>query len=298
MLRSSTAARTVPVLRERRVIALPGSARLEAFFGTEAGRTFEVWQAQDGRGGALDHLADQERIRGIHGRALVGGEIGCSLSHLSLYRHFAEQPGKDRDVIAIAEDDALVSSDFEPVVSRLLASGADFDVVLLSYNAVSAEETDFFDLYEDNVPLSLIGPRLGRSARGRTYRVGRPEGMIIGTGLYLITREACRRIVAEFDRTGLLYWMADEWRWFRDHLGVKVLMLRPTLASWSDTTVIHGRPQATEDIANNLTALPQGFRARLAPRRRLLRLLRVGKATGRDALIRLRNPSGDRTRGV
>ncbi|UXY15566.1 glycosyltransferase family 25 protein [Chitiniphilus purpureus] len=105
----------------------------------ERGVAFDFADAVDGRA-----LADADRARLYdpalarqrgERRTLTPGELGCSLSHLALYRRMLEQ---DLPAICVLEDDAELSPDFAEVLAALapaLKADATPRVVLLNRRA-------------------------------------------------------------------------------------------------------------------------------------------------------------------
>lgn len=102
------------MLSERRIhfkiISLPGSARRPTMAGQFDSMSFE-WSFFDG----LTHLPDaipyNERIaRGVRGRYLESGELGCFASHYSLWSQLASDDKADAYIVL--EDDVIINRSF------------------------------------------------------------------------------------------------------------------------------------------------------------------------------------------
>lgn len=117
------------MLSERRIhfkiISLPGSARRPTMAGQFDSMSFE-WSFFDG----LTHLPDaipyNERIaRGVRGRYLESGELGCFASHYSLWSQLASDDKADAYIVL--EDDVIINrSFFEVFVDAFKKSEFDF----------------------------------------------------------------------------------------------------------------------------------------------------------------------------
>jgi len=70
-------------------------------------------------------------------RELSGGEIGCALSHLSIYRMMIEQ---NIEKAVILEDDAVLCEDFPEILRHLDQLPEDAECLLFGYDAEIAKE--------------------------------------------------------------------------------------------------------------------------------------------------------------
>ncbi len=77
-----------------------------------------------------DHLS----LNGILGRKLRKGEIGCSLSHLTIWQNFLKNSQKP--YLLIFEDDAVLSKNFKAELNQILADLKDtkWDALYLNEN--------------------------------------------------------------------------------------------------------------------------------------------------------------------
>ncbi|MEQ8357181.1 MAG: glycosyltransferase family 25 protein [Kiloniellaceae bacterium] len=92
------------------------------------GLDFDFVDAVDGRGFDLaTHPAyDGPRRRRAYGRDLSGGELGCLLSHRSIYEKMLAE---GLEQVLVLEDDVILGADFLAVLPSILAASADCDVV-------------------------------------------------------------------------------------------------------------------------------------------------------------------------
>ena len=151
-----------------------------------------VLDAVDGR--TLDParrstLYDESAARQVNGRALTLPEIGCSLSHLSAYRHMEKH---DIAVAVVLEDDALLGHQFPKVLERLVA--------LVDPTRAQA------------ILLSHVGRYSAWGARrvDKTHQLCRPY-VAHGAHAYLITLAGAKAMLAALEPVRVA---ADDWRYF------------------------------------------------------------------------------------
>lgn len=143
---------------------------------------FEFVEAIDGRVIELDGnpLVDLERIEssGKVAPASVPGSVGCTLSHLAVWRLALE---RDLSSVLVLEDDVELPDDLGPLASSVanLVSGA--EVVLLDFHAPASV------LKAVGQPSPLPGGRKLYTSDGEELRAA---------GAYIATSEACRRLAA------------------------------------------------------------------------------------------------------
>jgi glycosyl transferase family 25 len=140
------------------------------------GLPFEIIEGVDGQAlTAADQAAvshSRESLRHL-GRELTPGEIGCSLSHLALYRKLVDEGW---DEVVILEDDAMVNQEFVDVLRRREVLPADWELVLL---------------YHGRPQISRWGVRsLGPS------RCVKFAGLAWGTVGYLLRRSGAIKLLA------------------------------------------------------------------------------------------------------
>lgn len=229
-----------PIIRARKVISLPGSPRRQNIVPGLQAFGFDVVDAIDGR-----RLHDPNSffdVRRFTDRSSVqprSGEIGCSLSHLSVYLQYLQKEdlGDDEWVI-VAEDDTVLSPQFDRDISSILRRCSTLDFVVL---ATITAPMDVYcrDVITRRVRISPVEPPLVRARKTPHVRkVGfvdlrgsdNDRVFIYGTILYAFNGRGVRRFVQVMgDRP---YWAADDWRLF-SMMGLRIGLIRPTLGEAS-----------------------------------------------------------------
>lgn len=88
----------------------------------DVGMSFEIMRAVNGKSLAPEYVAqvyDAAGAREIQRRPLAPGEIGCALSHVSIYQAVLD---RDLSVALVLEDDARLNSDFSRLIKPLTES--------------------------------------------------------------------------------------------------------------------------------------------------------------------------------
>lgn len=201
------------------VISLPAAVERRKSMADQlsaAGLTFEFFDAIRGDALSVDErgavVADKEIVRAnMKGRDLNNGEIGCALSHQSVYQKILAS-GAERALVL--EDDALLLPGFMDV---LAASHEirDIDILILGYPKLPSDEVRMAWLYE---PIMA----LGRLSSGHRYGL-RPKQAQKGTVAYIISRSACEKMKINFP----VATVADDYPLFEKRAGVRVWHLRP-----------------------------------------------------------------------
>lgn len=103
------------------------------------GIPFEIFPAVDGRKlpqAEVDAGYDSEGSVSFFGRELTRGEIGCSWSHLNIYRKMVED---NIEEAMILEDDVILCDELPEILSREPEFPEDWELMFLSHNnAVSS----------------------------------------------------------------------------------------------------------------------------------------------------------------
>ncbi|MCG7423106.1 glycosyltransferase family 25 protein [Micrococcus porci] len=191
--------RTVmPDIVDYRVIALADSTRLEGFLAQPLGRRFRPFEAVDARKGYGPEDFDAEGFEVRFGRPPLNGEVGCTLSHMSVLREFAVEDGAVTDVLVVAEDDARFSRFTSEVLNRLLETSAVRGLVVLAdpYGPVDMRGRLGAPTLEDKLQQSLLRRRLRPLAGAPRFAVGRWSRGLVGTGFYLVSRDAAKYDIA------------------------------------------------------------------------------------------------------
>jgi len=177
------------------------------------GIEFEWMQGVDGRAltdSQRSQHVDAHRMRRNH-HSLVAGEIGCSLSHIRVYRDIVT---RKLPCAVVLEDDMEVSDDFAALLDTrrpdCLAAAVDLDQPIVIH--LMHIERHF---------------RFGTRPVAGGRRVMRPHGGMWSTGAYFITNEAARRMAE-----GLypVWTVADNWRLIEWHGMARLRNLVPHCA--------------------------------------------------------------------
>ena len=164
---------------------------------TENRTDFDIVQAVDGR--QLD-MTDEQTIASIAPSFLdadwfLPTHAACALSHLSVYRKILAD---GLDCALVLEDDVLLPTDIGDLVDAVSGSLAGAEVALLNFDsphAITVSHDDARDLPGSRQLVWPLDPETPASAAA-----------------YVITREACERMVAH----GLpIRAKADNWAHFR-----------------------------------------------------------------------------------
>lgn len=178
------------------VISLADSPRLNGFKESDWGMDFEVFAAVDTRNGRVPDDFNLEVFKQRTKRDPRPGEMGCAVSHYRVIKEFAISSGGLQDLMLVAEDDARPVVDFMEKLTLLLETRQKKEIVLLSEPIFGT--TKNLKYYA----MSLLSEKLGSG-----YKMGHYADKIAGTGLYLISREASRKFVAQAEkREGLVGW--------------------------------------------------------------------------------------------
>ena len=154
-----------------------------------------------------------------------------AVSHYRMLKQFAESEGGPSDLMIVAEDDAVLSSDFERIVKRVSQRLRTLDFVVLADPFSDAGVSRLRGVGERHAQLSFASKLVGVSrVSGTPYRVGHYDGHLWGTGLYLVSRAASVRYVRLVQRLGGIHWVADDYGYWKGPAQVDVKLLRPNLA--------------------------------------------------------------------
>ncbi|WP_071893904.1 glycosyltransferase family 25 protein [Neomicrococcus aestuarii] len=286
----SETTQSTPKVVKRAVIALNDSPRIAAFLEQNSANSFEVFDAFDGRNGQGATEFDLSRAAEITGRPLVGGEIGCAISHFRLMKQFSLETGADSDLMLIAEDDARFERDFEETLERILTRVRPIDLIVLSEAWGGVNFGSSISIFRNPTAwlgsMSFLAKPVGPLLNSYKHRVGHVKDYVWGAGLYLVSREAARRIVSLSDSSARSHWLSDAYHYFAPRSGIDVLVCRPGLASWEGESSIKGRRIEAKlengSKQNKLQDLARFVKARVALKTRVGRVRGSLTATRRD----------------
>lgn len=208
------------------------------------GIAFDRHAAVNGKrhGALIRRLIRQDFYSHAKQRPLTDGEIGCTLSHLSVYRRMLRN-GVEKALIL--EDDAV----FEPEFAAFFANH--LDALLDRFDIVKVEGIFFDHVSADGTTLASAGGT----------RVVLPLRPTLGTAAYALTRRGAQRLLKAFSRLD-------------DPLDIKLAQyerhrtrfaeLRPMLVRQADVTSILDADRVRADASKTL-ATP-GLAAKLFER--------------------------------
>lgn len=170
-------------------------------------------------------IFDIHKFNNYYKRNITNGEIGCTLSHINLYKKILNDKNiKNDDFILISEDDILFSEDFWEVLSKLEKQNINADMLVLGESKVKSFSCKKIEI---KAPLSL--KPLNKKVGYRDFVYGYPSHYYYaGTVCYLIKKSAITKFPIHTDT--LPYWLADDFSLFYKEFGIKIKMLRPIIA--------------------------------------------------------------------
>lgn len=278
-LRNRVHRRTLPGSRvERRVISLKGSPRLKGFFDQDPAASFVVFDAVDTRDGTLPPEFDMQAFTRRYDRAPLPGEVGCVLSHLAVMREFVKT-ANDRDLLIVAEDDALLSPHFDTDLPAVIRLSTHADIVVLA-NSMSTMDGPYFDRGLNWLTVSPLGSVMFRLfPRPRWRRISLVEAQAdLGTICYVVSARGARSLLLRASQG--VSWVADDYRLPRE-LGLRTYHVRPYLAQQNPDESSGIRQHAEQPIPSQTS-----WRTRLRIRTRLRRWLPAIRLAACDLIAR------------
>ena len=139
------------------------------------GLDYQLFVAIDGRSDwdKVSKQIDMPTFEKNVGRAVMPGEVGCYLSHISVWRAFLDS---EEDVALILEDDVILHDDFLVALQEAVANTDRWD--MLKLNRIRAKFP---------VRQSTIG----------AYHLDAFIGTFTGMGAYLVTKPCVMRLLAD-----------------------------------------------------------------------------------------------------
>ncbi|WP_032092010.1 glycosyltransferase family 25 protein [Necropsobacter rosorum] len=200
--------------------------RRELFFAQPDTRDFRVFSAINTMAETDEKLtalfaADEFARR--YGRAVTKGEIGCTLSHLAVYRLIAADDGIAADEYClICEDDALLAPAFQANLDCIIRQRIGADIILIGQSKIPA--FNHWEL-EINYPTTLSCLR--RPISGCAFKYAYPyRNYFAGTVAYLIRKSALGAFLSQPQRP---FWLADDYILFGDQFGLDIAVIRPLM---------------------------------------------------------------------
>lgn len=128
----------------------------------------------------VDDIYDESLSQKALGRGLSRGELGCALSHLSIYQKMVEQNIQEA---LILEDDVDLSNDLVNVLGATSNFPADWEVMLFGYYSETATER-----------ISMAN-FWGRTKVTPSHQAVRLVELAFGTHGYMINRRGAEKLV-------------------------------------------------------------------------------------------------------
>ncbi|MDG2953450.1 glycosyltransferase family 25 protein [Bisgaard Taxon 10/6] len=204
--------------------------RRELFFSQPDTSDFEVFNAINTMGlsqAELEKTFDFAAFKNAYHRDVTKGEIGCTLSHLNVYKKVIEDDAIDeRDYVLVCEDDVLFAENFNENLTALLQENLTADIILVGQSKIPS-----FDDKELAVNYPTTFGFLQKPVGKTKYRYAYPyRNYFAGTVAYLIKKSACRRFCREVQQLSATYWLADDFILFGQQFGLDILVVRPLMA--------------------------------------------------------------------
>ena len=250
----------------RYVIGLEDANRFDTFFESPYVKDFKKFWGFDARQGYDPELFDVARFEEYYGRPPKNAEVGCTWSHLNVYKKFLEESLNDDDILIVAEDDAIIDADVDALVQKIFTMHPELDILNLGDSY--AWEAHKQNPYVPNSRISLLSRFVDSK-----HRVGPYGGRLTSTGLYAITRKAAQGIVELAEDNGSPLWVADEWGYFSTEKHLKIYAVRPGVCGWVGNSMIQPDGNSYGQVVYNMNvsgerSLMERIRVALAPRAR------------------------------
>lgn len=226
------------------------SKRREIFFAQPDTADFEVFSAinmMDKTEQDFPALFDVRQFQQCYGRAVTRGEIGCTLSHLTVYEKIKRQQTITSDeFVLVCEDDVLFAENFAHQLNKIIAARIEADIILLGQSKIST----FNDIeLEINYPSTFRFAQ--RQIGDSVYRYSYPyKNYFAGTVAYLIKKSSVEKFLVQLENDRLPYWLADDFILFGNEFAVKTVIIRPLLCI-ENPLLESNLSGARKDLANN-----------------------------------------------
>ena len=198
--------------------------RRELFFAQLDTADFAVFSAINTMQKEWEELAEvfnPTKFEQHYRRNVTKGEIGCTLSHLAVYRQIVEdQNVTENDYALVCEDDALFNANLSPNTTALLTEKCDADIVLIGQSKIA--EFDDVEL-EINYPttFSFLRQTVGDVTVAYPYK-----SYFADTVAYLIKKSAARAFLKQLEQEKP-FWLADDFLLFETQFQINNNVVRP-----------------------------------------------------------------------
>lgn len=170
----------------------------------------------------LTNLFDFDKFLKLYGRQPYKGEVGCCLSHISIYKKIW---GDDEialdDYVLIFEDDALLCENFFQELDQLLKTDINEDFVILGNSKIPTFNSYLLEL---NTPTTLkfLRKKIPHTRKFYSYPY-RPY--YAGTVTYLFKKGSIEKLISNTP-----FWLADDFLFFDKFFDLKAVVVRPLMA--------------------------------------------------------------------
>jgi glycosyl transferase family 25 len=148
----------------------------------DLGLHFQIVEATDGAELSDQNIQNNHDFGifkfGMHSRYLLKEEIGCTLSHLKIYRHLVDEK---LDMACILEDDNDYSSNFKDVLDNIPFYSDNWDLLYLGHRSGSTTKEAQSRKKKQLMPLD--------------YFIGEAIEMPYGSHAYVIKNEAAKKLL-------------------------------------------------------------------------------------------------------
>ncbi|MCK3658983.1 Lsg locus protein 4 [Pasteurellaceae bacterium Pebbles2] len=224
--------------------------RRELFFSQADTADFEVFNAINTMNLAQEELANHfnfSAFKQAYGRDVTKGEIGCTLSHLSVYELIVnDQTIAENDYALVCEDDALFAENFQQNLTALLAQNLTSDIILVGQSKIET-----FNDQELNLTYPSTFKFWQKNIENTPYYYSYPyKNYFAGTVAYLIKKSACRQFLNQMQQKQATFWLADDFILF-GQWGLDILIVRPLM--------VIENPKLGSNLADVRKALQHNF---------------------------------------
>lgn len=211
--------------------------RREIFFRQTDAQDFQVLDAINTMHESPENLItifDSEKFKKRYARPVTKGEIGCTLSHLAVFRLIKNDENiKNNEYCLICEDDAFFNEDFQYHVDCLIrqveyteriTEKKYAEIILLGQSKIASF---------DDIELELTYPTtfsfLQKKILGSSFKYSYTyKPYFAGTVAYLIKKSAVDIFLEKaIERP---FWLADDYLLFKKEFKLDICNVRPLLA--------------------------------------------------------------------
>lgn len=175
----------------------------------------------------LDNKFNTEKFKQSYHRSVTKGEIGCTLSHLTVYEKIINDVNIAEDeYVLVCEDDVLFADNFQQNLTALLAQNLTADIILVGQSKIPAFNDKELCI---NYPTTFKFAQKPIENTGYYYSYPY-KNYFAGTVAYLIKKSACRCFAVEMQKSSGIYWLADDFILFGEEFNLDILVVRPLMA--------------------------------------------------------------------